>query len=105
MTEPNDLYPASVLPDSITNSDEHREERRRHHYAALAALKPLLRKGDRIRATRGECCANPATYIFDHWNGNWIVSKSGIDTIVPGSITAINGLYFDVRAPIATQSA
>lgn len=51
--------------------------------------------GDRIRASHG--CRNPATFTFVGWDGNWIVSKSGINDIPARSITSVNGIPIDFR--------
>lgn len=68
------------------------EERRARRIAFIAEVeraKKVLKRGDRIRVSR--CGGIVATYTFDHWDGYWIVSKSGIDDLAAGSISKING--------------
>lgn len=94
MTErqPPDLYPACLIEDvEHVNSPANRARRLAAHRLAVTVLKPMLKPGDRIRAVRGECGAKPATYTFAGWDGGWIVSASGINTIIPASVTSING--------------
>lgn len=57
---------------------------------AVENAKATLKKGDRIRVSR--CGGIVATYTFDHWDGNWIVSKSGIDDLAATSIEKLNGV-------------
>lgn len=65
------------------------------NHLADRALRPLLRVGDRIRATKAECGAREATFTFSHWKGGWIVS-TGTTSIAPGSVYSINGKVFRV---------
>jgi hypothetical protein len=51
--------------------------------------KKVLKKGDRIRVTK--CPGTKRTITFDHWDGNWIVSKSGINDYSAMSIDQVNG--------------
>jgi len=51
--------------------------------------KLILKKGDRIRVTK--CPGTKRTITFDHWDGNWIVSKSGIDDYHPINVDVVNG--------------
>lgn len=89
---PPDHFPASMIEGvEHVNSPAMRQRRLAAHRLAVSVLKPLLKPGDRIRATKGECGARPATYTFQGWDGQWIVSRSGIDTILPASVTHING--------------
>lgn len=53
-------------------------------------LRPLLKAGDVLRATRAECCAHEASFKFDHWEGGWIVSRGG-RSIAPSSVYSVNG--------------
>lgn len=59
------------------------------HIKAVENARGILKPGDKIRVDRCGCFS--ATYTFDHWDGNWIVSKSGIDDLFAGSITRLNG--------------
>lgn len=51
--------------------------------------KQVLKQGDRIRVTH--CPGTKRTITFDHWDGNWIVSKSGKDDYSAMSIDMLNG--------------
>ena len=51
--------------------------------------KEVLKKGDRIRVVK--CPGTKRTITFDYWDGNWIVSKSGIDDYSPTTIDMLNG--------------
>lgn len=66
-------------------TEEQREEGKR----AVGNAKAILKPGDRIRVSR--CGGIRATYTFDHWDGNWIVSKSGIDDLHALSVDRLNG--------------
>lgn len=60
---------------------------------ATENAKKVLKEGDRIRV--GRCGGMHATYTFSHWDGNWAVSKSGIDDLSARSITKLNGKAVD----------
>lgn len=77
------------------NSPDKIAVRRATNKSAVEQLKPLLRKGDRIRAIRGECGCSAQTYTFEGWDGQWIISKSGINTIIPASVDQINGVKIE----------
>lgn len=51
--------------------------------------KAILKKGDRIRFVRGTGIKR--TYTFNHFDGVWIVSKSGIDDLIASRIDLLNG--------------
>ena len=55
---------------------------------ATERAKRILKPGDRIRASR---CGGKSTYIFDGWEGRWIVSRTGIDDISAIHIDRLNG--------------
>ena len=61
---------------------------------AADTLKPLIRRGDFIYATRATCGAKQRRYVFSGWDGIWICSASCND-IDPRSVTAINGKKVD----------
>lgn len=75
-------------------SNYNRAENRARNEKAKSLLKPRLNAGDRIRATKAECCAKEATFTFSHWEGNWIVSISEL-SIAPASVYSINGEILD----------
>ncbi len=53
----------------------------------------ILKKGDRFRASR--CGGIRATYTFSHWDGCWIVTRSGISDIAAIHIDRLNGEAVD----------
>jgi len=75
---------------------EQKAERLARTMRAISAAKKILQKGDRIRVTR--CPGTKRWVMFDHWDGNWIVSKSGIDDISAGTIDMLNGDPVDFRS-------
>jgi len=94
--EPADLYTASMMDADVAKKRElAREARMERNRAATLFLRRRLKAGDRIRATRGQCCAGPETYTFLKWDGGWIVSASLIDDIIPASVTKINRVPVD----------
>lgn len=62
---------------------------------ADVALRTVLKKGDRIRATQARCSASEASFTVHGWNGGWILSTGGA-SIAPGSVYSINGEVFRV---------
>ncbi len=77
------LFPELSREDQIAAS-------RQRNASAQPVLKALLKPGDKIRATKAECCAREATFTFAGWEGKAIISKSGL-LIAPGSVYSING--------------
>lgn len=77
-------------------TDEQKAERRRRFFRAEENAKKVLKKGDRIRVTK--CPGTKRTITFDHWDGCWIVSKSGIDDYAPSTIDRLNGQPVDFCA-------
>ena len=56
----------------------------------------LLKKGDRVRCRK--CLGTLRTFTFSHWDGLWMVSKSGIDDYSPLNIDRINGKEINLKA-------
>lgn len=56
---------------------------------ATRAAKKVVKKGDRIRVTK--CPGTKRTITFDHWNGNEIISKSGLGEYAAMNIDRLNG--------------
>ncbi len=65
-------------------------------HAATARAKAILKQGDKIRASRG-CSDRMSTYVFDHWDGMWAVSKSGFRDIAATRIDRLNGKPVDFK--------
>lgn len=80
--------------DTIT-FEERRAECRLRNRLADEALRPRLKAGDRLRASKAECGAREATFTFSHWEKGWIVSTGG-SSISPGSVYSINKDVFRV---------
>lgn len=60
---------------------------------AVANAKRALKPGDRLRVRK---CPGTLRWItFDHWDGNWIVSKSGIDDYAATAVDRLNGSPVD----------
>jgi hypothetical protein len=55
----------------------------------VGAAKAILKKGDRVRCSK--CPGTERTFTFEGWDGEWMVSKSGICDFHPVNITKING--------------
>ena len=83
-----------ILEFDTTMSNE-RIERIKLSYLAEVVAKGMLKPGDRVRATK--CPGTERTFTFDHWDGHWMVSRSGIDDYSPMCITKINGEEIDIK--------
>ncbi|WP_197434789.1 hypothetical protein [Agrobacterium vitis] len=64
-------------------------------HLAEKALRPILKPGDRLRATKAECGKKEASFIFSHWDHGWIVSTGG-SSISPGTVYSINHEIFRI---------
>lgn len=60
---------------------------------AIKQAKKILKPGDRCRGRHG--CGQRHAFIFAGWEGNWIVSKSGISDFSACSIYWLNGQKVD----------
>ncbi|MGR6465405.1 hypothetical protein [Rhizobium sp. PAMB 3182] len=70
--------------------DEQMATLRQRNEAAAAALRPMLRQGDRLRAYQAKCNAREARFIFSHWDGKMIISL-GRAQIRPSAVYSVNG--------------
>lgn len=59
----------------------------------VKAAKNILKTGDRVSCTK--CPGTVRTFTFDGWEGQWMVSKSGIDDYHPCNIISINKKPFN----------
>jgi len=66
------------------------------HSLATAHAKTILKRGDRLRVTR--CPGTKRWVTFDHWDGIWIVTKSGIDDIHAVNVDRVNNESVDFTA-------
>ncbi|USN15426.1 hypothetical protein KIKIMORA_02800 [Brevundimonas phage vB_BpoS-Kikimora] len=71
------------------------EEQRAHYGRSVTRAKALLRRGDKVRLTI--CGGGEATYVFDCWDGEWMISKSGIDELHPYNVVRLNGKPLSFR--------
>lgn len=65
----------------------------------VSRAKKTLKQGDRIRLTH--CPGTKRTITFDHWDGNWIVSKSGKDDYSAMGIDKLNGQPISFRESVS----
>jgi hypothetical protein len=56
---------------------------------AEALAKRIISPGDRIGCVR--CLGRKIVFTFNHWDGHWMVSKTGICDFSPVNIYSING--------------
>ena len=73
-----------------------KEEGRRRFMIAVENAKKVLKRGDRCRGSHG--CGPKSTFIFERWDGNWIVSRSGISDWAAGKIDRVNGFPVNFNA-------
>ena len=80
-------------------TEEQKEERRQLGHIAAANATQVLKRGDRLRVTK--CPGTKRWITFECWNGQWIVSKSGIDDYHPINVDRRNGepVDFTVGSP------
>lgn len=74
-------------------SEEQKSQHEQLRLLAINNAKQVLKPGDRIRVMK--CPGTKRWIIFDHWDGNWIVSRSGITDYWPLSIDRLNGNRVD----------
>ena len=55
---------------------------------SIENAKKQIKEGDRIRCTK--CPGTKRTFTFSHWDGYWMVSKTGIDDYYPLNVDLIN---------------
>jgi hypothetical protein len=76
-------------------------------YFAAANARLVLKRGDRVRVRK--CPGTLRWIIFDHWDGYWMVSKSGIDDYAPSSVDRVNGKAVDfcpdIPSPLLGETA
>ena len=98
---PDQCYPACLIKPGETLEDYMRPEnaaaRREIQDKAKNILRSQLKAGDKIFAIRGECGSRYAWYKFAGWSAGWIVTASGIDTIIPASVRSINKVDFRIE--------
>lgn len=70
-------------------TEEQREENKRLCHIAVANARKVLKRGDRLRVTK--CPGTKRWITFAEWDGQWIVSKSGINDYHPRRVDMLNG--------------
>lgn len=60
---------------------------------ALRNATKVLKPGDKLRVAK--CPGGERTIIFAHWDGEYVVSKSGIGSFHPLCISKVNGTPVD----------
>lgn len=78
-------------------TDQQREEQKNRFYAAAENAKQILKVGDRLRVSK--CPGTKRWITFAGWDGNWIVSKSGINDYAPSCVDMVNGVSVDFCLP------
>lgn len=66
-----------------------REQKIQRFSTATANARKVLKAGDRIRVTK--CPGTKRWITFSGWDGDWIVSKSGINDYAASTIDSLNG--------------
>ena len=79
---------------------EQQADNRRLSAIAIENAKRVLKLGDRIRVTK--CPGNKRWITFAGWDGNWIVSKSGIDDFSPRCVDRVNDQVVDFTQEATT---
>ncbi len=76
--------------------DEQRAELRRRGQAADDWVRPRLKAGDKLRATKAVCGSREASFTFSHWEGGWVVSTGG-NSIAPSQVFSVNAKCCDFK--------
>lgn len=74
-----------------------REQKIQRFRTATANARKILKPGDRIRVTK--CPGTKRWITFLDWDGDWIVSKSGINDYAATTIDRLNGKPVDFLSP------
>lgn len=74
-------------------NDEERFVKQARLEKATNAAKKVLKRGDRITVTK--CPGTKRWIIFDHWNGNEIISASGEGEYAATNVSRLNGSAID----------
>lgn len=84
-------------------TEEQKAENHRKFLIAVANAKKTLKPGDRLRVTK--CPGTKRWITFAAFDGNWIVSKSGINDYAPMCVDMVNGnpVDFTVQEPLSAE--
>jgi hypothetical protein len=72
----------------MNHTEEERARRVRLSKLATDSAETTLKRGDRLRVSG--CLGTKRWVTFDHWDGCWIVTKSGIDDIHAINVDRVN---------------
>ena len=90
------LHWRTALEDPSLSKSQRQAVLRQANERAYAAAKAVLRPGDRLRVTK--CPGTKRWIAFAGWDGQAIVSKSGIDVFSPLCVDRLNGEPVDFSA-------
>jgi len=79
----------NALERTAIYMEDEKQSRRERLANATDAAKKVMKKGDKITVTK--CPGTKRWIIFDHWEGNEIISASGKGEYAATSITRLNG--------------
>lgn len=84
-------------------TEEQKAENRRLGLLAEENAKKVLQPGDRLRVSK--CPGTKRWITFSHWDGHWIVSKSGINDYSPRHVDRVNdqAVDFTVSACVSSE--
>ena len=74
-------------------TEEEKQAGRERFRVAMENAKKELKPGDRLRVTK--CPGTKRWITFAGWDGNWIVSKSGINDYSAGCVDMVNDAAVD----------
>lgn len=86
-----------------TNKDLGLELKRRQAAVAAETARKVLKKGDRVRCAKCPGGVN-RTFTFERWEGDRMVSKSGIADFFPICVTKVNGARVDFLCRLKTEN-
>ena len=78
---------------SALSAEEKRAWLKKHSPIARESAGKVLKAGYRVRVTK--CPGNKRWITFSHFDGHWIVSKSGINDYSPLSVDMVNDRKVD----------
>jgi hypothetical protein len=83
-------------------TEQQKEEMRNRFLIATENAKRVLVTGDRLRVTK--CPGTKRWITFARWDGNWIISKSGIDDFAACAVDMVNATPVNFGLPSSVSS-
>lgn len=83
----------AAVSSSYNSTESYKATRRQLAKISTENAKNILKAGDKLRVTK--CPGTKRTITFSHFDGIWIVSKSGIDDFHSINVDRLNGLPVD----------